>query len=75
MDIGTMDVYYRIYDRLYEDPFISDQELAASTGIPESTVSQYVQAMYESSILVGPLIFLKSSQNRFHYAHFSFLEA
>ena len=70
MDIGTMDVYYKIYDRLYENPFISDQELAASTGIPESEISQYVKAMYESSILFGPLIFLKPAQNRRRYTYF-----
>jgi hypothetical protein len=70
MNMDTMDVYYKIYDVLYENPFISEQELAACTGVPESKISQYVQTMYESSILFGPLIFLKPAQNRRRYTYF-----
>lgn len=65
-----MAAYYRIYDVLYENPFISAQGLSECTGIPEKKISQHLQTMYESSILYGPLIFLTPAQNRRQYTYF-----
>jgi len=49
---------------------MSQNQIARSTGIPRSSVSRYLEEMYERSIIRGPQIFVKPAQNYHLYASF-----
>ena len=46
--------YHKIYEQIYEDPFVSIADVAENTGLSRSTVSRYLQEMYADNILTGP---------------------
>jgi len=54
--------YYKIYEQIYENPFISASEIAQKTKIARSTVSKDLTEMY-NNFMVGPAICLKPAQN------------
>ncbi|KYK36390.1 MAG: hypothetical protein HXS46_13020 [Theionarchaea archaeon] len=62
--------YHKIYEQIYEDPFIPLYKVARNINIARSIVFRYAKEMYESSILQGPFISLKPAENRHQYAHF-----
>jgi hypothetical protein len=62
--------YHKIYEQVYENPGISSKEIGKRTGISGGLVSQYLEEMYEKSIMGGPFIFLKSAQNCLRYGAF-----
>ena len=62
--------YHRIYEQLYENPIMPLYKITKSTNISRSTISRYLEEMYELSIIKGPLIFVKPAQNCCHYANF-----
>lgn len=62
--------FFEIYKRIYETPFISQNQIAQNTGIPKGSVSRYLEEMYERSIMKGPSIFVKPAQNYHLYASF-----
>jgi hypothetical protein len=62
--------YYTIYQQVYENPGIPQYEIAQNTKIPRSTVSRYLEEMYASSVLKGPMICVKPAHNYLNYAHF-----
>jgi hypothetical protein len=61
--------YFSIYKQIYENPFISYNQLAKRTGMSHRTVTKYVAEM-ESSFMLGPAIFLKPSQSCTEYFYF-----
>jgi len=62
--------YHKIYQEIYDNPYIDQREICVNTGITKSTVSRYLQRMYDLSIIRGPSIFVKPAQNYREYAHF-----
>ena len=62
--------YYAIYQQVYANPNISQCEIAQNTKIPQSTVSRYLQEMYASSVIKGPMICVNPAHNYQNYAHF-----
>ncbi len=72
MITDRLPLYLRIYSQIYDTPFMPINKLADKTGIPRSSLSRYLQEMYEKSIVQGPFIFLKPAS---HYClHASFLK-
>ena len=65
--------YCKIYEQIYENPFITLHQISKNTGISKHAVTQHLSEMY-SSILYGPMIFLKPAQNYHHYAYFLTVE-
>ncbi|MBU7028080.1 MAG: winged helix-turn-helix domain-containing protein [Theionarchaea archaeon] len=62
--------FFEIYTQLYENPFMSQNQIARNTGIPRGSISRYLEEMYERSIMKGPQIFVKPAQNYHLYASF-----
>lgn len=62
--------YHKIYAHLYDDPSKPLYKIARATHISRSTVSRYLQEMYDLSILQGPMIFVKPAKNFHQYAAF-----
>ncbi|KYK37629.1 MAG: hypothetical protein AYK19_00055 [Theionarchaea archaeon DG-70-1] len=62
--------FFKIYTQVYQTPFMSQNQIARNTGIPRSSVSRYLEEMYEHSIMKGPQIFVKPAQNYHLYASF-----
>ncbi|KYK31265.1 MAG: hypothetical protein AYK19_17135 [Theionarchaea archaeon DG-70-1] len=62
--------FFEIYTQVYQTPFMSQNQIARNTGIPRSSVSRYLEEMYERSIIKGPQIFVKPAQNYHLYASF-----
>jgi hypothetical protein len=62
--------YHKIYEQVYENPGISSKEIGKRTGISGGLVPQYLEEMYEKSIMGGPFIFLKPAQNCLRYGAF-----
>ena len=61
--------YYKIYEQIYEDPFMLVYEIAQNTGISRNTATKYLQEMYTSGILVGPYIEMKPAKNYREYVY------
>jgi hypothetical protein len=61
--------YYKIYQKLYENPDISLCQISKTTNIPLTSVSRYLTEMYQSSILIGPMEVLPPAHN-YQYAFF-----
>ncbi|MGC1119453.1 MAG: hypothetical protein WBA22_00035, partial [Candidatus Methanofastidiosia archaeon] len=62
--------YYRIYDQLYEDPFLPVEELALKLEMSAVDVTACLDNMYQSSILLGPVISVKPASNYHLYCYF-----
>ena len=62
--------YHKIYVQIFEDPSIHLRQITKNTRIARSTASRYIEEMYELSIMKGPMIFVKPSQNYHHYVSF-----
>jgi len=62
--------YHRVYEQIYEDPFVPLYQIAKNTKVSRSTVFRCVKEMYELSILQGPFISLKPAENYHQYAYF-----
>ncbi len=62
--------YHKIYEKLYEDPFITQGSIAKNTKTARSTVSRYIAEMCEQSMLKGPMLFVKPARNYHEYAAF-----
>ncbi len=53
--------YHLIYEEMHENPLIPIYQITKRTGIARSTVSRYLEEMYEHSILKGPMLLIFSS--------------
>ncbi len=62
--------YHLVYEEVHENPFIPIYQITKRTGIARSTVSRYIDEMYERSILKGPMLFVNPAENRREYAAF-----
>ena len=62
--------FLKIYQRLYDEPFLPRYEIGKKTGITRSSVSRYFVEMYENSILHGPYLCLKPAANYHQYVSF-----
>ena len=62
--------FLKIYQKIYEEPFLPLYEIAKKTGMARSTVSSYYIEMHENSILYGPYIYLKPAANYHQYVSF-----
>ena len=65
-----LEKFHRIYEQIYENPFVDQRKITKNTGIARSTVSRYIEEMYNQSILLGPMVFLKPAENYLMYAAF-----
>ena len=68
----ALDRYFKIYEQIYEDPFMPIKHIVQKTAIPRSTVSRHVREMNELGIMFGPVIYLKPAQN--YHQHAAFLK-
>ena len=55
--------YYKIYEQIYENPWISLYDIAVNTKLSRNTVSKYLKEMYSQSIIVGPHLYVNPSTN------------
>ncbi len=62
--------YHLIYEAVHENPFVPIYQITKRTGIARSTVSRYLNEMYERSILKGPMLFLNPAGNYHEYVAF-----
>ncbi len=62
--------YYLVYEEVHKNPFVPIYQITKRTGIARSTVSRYLEEMYERSILKGPLLFLNPAENYHEYVAF-----
>lgn len=65
-----MRVYHQIYRELYLNPFASTREIGEKLQIPAHSIEKYLEDMYESRILTGPLISLKPTKEYRPHAYF-----
>lgn len=65
-----MPEFHKIYEQIYETPFITLCDMAVHTSVSRSAISRYTQYMYESSILRGPVIAINPAENYHQYASF-----
>lgn len=63
-----LEKYFKIYEQIYENPFVSALEIAENTGIARDTVVRYLDEM--SSVMYGPAICLNPARNHHEYAYF-----
>ncbi|MBU7012182.1 MAG: winged helix-turn-helix domain-containing protein [Theionarchaea archaeon] len=61
--------YHKIYEQIYEDPFVSIADAAENTGLSRSTVSGYLQEMYTYNILTGPSLCMKPHSDYTEYVY------
>jgi hypothetical protein len=66
----NLEMYHQIYDQLYENPFLTAEDIAGVLKIPGPDVTQCVDTMYESSYLLGPVISVKPASNYRMYCSF-----
>jgi hypothetical protein len=66
----NLQTYHRIYDQLYENPFSPVEDIAGVLKMPVSDITQCVDTMYESSLLLGPVISVKPASNYRMYCSF-----
>jgi hypothetical protein len=62
--------YHRIYDQLYENPFVPVEDIALKLEMSEADVNTCLDGMYQSTILLGPVIFVKPASNYNVYCYF-----
>ena len=62
--------FHKIYEQMYENPFIYQGEISKHTGMGKNRISRYILEMYDRSILLGPMVFLKPAENYFLHAAF-----
>jgi hypothetical protein len=62
--------YHRIYDQLYENPFVPVEDIALTLEMSEADVNTYLDGMYQSTILLGPVISLKPASDYHVYCYF-----
>jgi hypothetical protein len=65
--IEKLSNYHKIYEQLYEDPFIPTDAIARNIHLSRGTVSKYIREMYEKKILIGPHLHLKPTTNYSRY--------
>ena len=65
----TLDRYFHIYEQIYDNPFISINEIAQNTKIAKRIIFRDLTKM-NSNFMYGPIICLKPTRNCHHYAHF-----
>ncbi|MBU6998234.1 MAG: hypothetical protein HXS44_06880 [Theionarchaea archaeon] len=69
MDNGLY-AYYEIYDQLYENPFVPVKDIASKLEMSEADVNTCLDGMYQSTILLGPVISLKPASTYRRYCYF-----
>jgi hypothetical protein len=62
--------YYRIYDQLYENPFAPVEDIAQKLEMSEADVNTCLDGMYQSTILLGPVISVKPASDYHVYCYF-----
>jgi hypothetical protein len=63
-------LYNQIYQQLYETPLSPVEEIASTLKIPAPEVTQHLDAMYQSSLMQGPVISVKPALNYRMYSYF-----
>ncbi len=61
--------YFKIFEKIHADPFISALDISLSVGLSRNTVTKYLKDMYEMGILVGPHIQMKPAPNYREYVY------
>ncbi len=64
-----IDYYYKIFEQIYEDPFLSIYDISRNTGLARNTVAKYLHEMYEKGILRGPSLSMKPASNYGEYVY------
>ncbi|MBU7046654.1 MAG: winged helix-turn-helix domain-containing protein, partial [Theionarchaea archaeon] len=61
--------YHKIFDCVYDTPTASIIDIAHMTKLSRNTVSKYLKLMYESHVMIGPEIRMRSSQDYKEYVY------
>ena len=61
--------YYKIYEQLFEDPWLPLYHIAQNTLLSRNTVSKYMEEMYQQGILTGPILDIKSASDYKEYVY------
>jgi DNA-binding Lrp family transcriptional regulator len=64
-----LEKFHKIYEQIYYDYAIAIYEIAQKTGISRSSVSRYLERMYELKILQGPYLRVKPAQTYCEYVY------
>lgn len=56
-------IYYKIYEQIYENPYLPIDALAQKISQSRNTVSKYLKEMRENAILVGPHLYVNPARN------------
>jgi DNA-binding Lrp family transcriptional regulator len=66
---SQLEKFYKIYEQIYYDYAIAIYKIAQKTGISRSSVSRYLESMYEQNILQGPYLRVKPAQTYTEYVY------
>jgi hypothetical protein len=61
--------YHKIFDCIYDTPTVSIIDIAATTRLSRNTVSKYLRLMYETHVMIGPEIRMRSSEDYKEYVY------
>ena len=61
--------YHKIFDCVYDTPTASIIDIAHMTKLSRNSVSKYLKVMYESHVMIGPEIRLRSSEDYKEYVY------
>jgi hypothetical protein len=67
---NSLCMYHRIYDQLYENPFVPVEDIALKLEMSEADVNTCLDDMYQSTILLGPVISVKPASDYHVYCYF-----
>jgi len=60
--------YFKIYEQIYEDPFVARSKIAKNTGMAYNTVKRYLTEMED--LMIGPVICVNPTQDYHEYVYF-----
>lgn len=61
--------YFKIYEQIYENPYITICKIRDNVPVVRNTVSDYVTYMYQYEILRGPYLFIAPAQDYTEYVY------
>ncbi len=61
--------YFKVYEQVYEDPFLSIYNISQNTRLSRNTVAKYLNEMYKFGILRGPQLHMKATSNYREYVY------
>ncbi len=61
--------YFKVFEQIYEDPFVSIYNISQNTRLSRNTVAKYLNEMYTFGILQGPQLHMRAASNYREYVY------